>query len=387
MADGWIGPAEISGRGYHGLELVVDASGTAHAVGVLNDDVFYLSNASGDWTCERLTSASRTRAGVTVYGNPSLAIDADGTLGVAYVGGSGDPRAAFGPLPDTIYYTTKRGGAWSAPVVVARGHPITNPSLQLRNGRFHVAYQLGFAVDVLEPSERYPIRYATDADGDLSDAEVAEHGTRPILRLGADGAPHVVFGDAYSLLPDQTELRYASASAGTNSFTVEPIAGSRDVSQTNPKLDEEVVYGMDVAADGRPIVTWAEDGSSDPLVHVQRRQGGSWSDTVIDLATLDLGGLPRPLATAVDAAGDSHMIVITANFVYEDADDSGAWTNQAVYYVTNRGGAPRADRLPAEWAWAGSVTLDGHDRPHLLFGVPVGFEGETGLWYGIAPAN
>jgi hypothetical protein len=386
-AGGWIGPDEVSGRGYHSLSLVVDDGGTAHAVGVLNDDVFYLSNASGEWTRERLTSAIRTRAALTVFGNPSIAIDADGTLGVAYVGGSGDPRAAFGPLPDTMYYTTNRGGSWAAPVVVADEFMVAHPSLQLRDGRFHIAYQLGFPFDVLEPSERYPIRYATDADGELSDVRVAEHGTRPILRLAPDGAPHIVFGDAYSLLSDQTELRYATAAAGADGFTVESVAGSSDVSQENPKLDEEVFYAMDVAVDGRPIVTWGDDGSSGPLVHVHRRDGGSWSETVIDLAPLDLGGLPRPLATAMDTTGAAHMIVITAAWVYDDGEDSGAWENQAVYYVTNRGGTLRADLLPAELAWSGSITLDGRDRPHLLFGVPRGYEGETGLWYGIAPAE
>jgi hypothetical protein len=386
LAEGWIGPAEISGRGYDDVSLVVDDDGTVHAVGVLNDDVFHLSNASGEWTRERLTSASRTGASITAYGNPSIALDVDGTLGIAYAGGTGDPRG-MGPLPDTIYYTTNRGGSWSAPVVVNDAVLFTRPSLQLRDGRFHIAYQAGSPFDVLDPSERYPIRYATGAGGEPSDVQVAEHGTRPILRLAPDGAPHIVFGDAYSVLSDQTELRYATAAAGRDSFTVESIAGSRDVSVVNPKNDDEVFYGMDVTADGRPIVTWGDDGSSDPSVHVHRREGGSWSNTVIDLAALDLGGLPRPLATAVDSAGDMHMIVITAAWVFDDPDGDGVWQNQAVYYVTNRGGTLRADRLPTELAWTGSITLDGRDRPHLLFGVPRGYEGEPGLWYGIAPAE
>jgi hypothetical protein len=380
VADGWIGPELVSTRGYDGLSLVVDSSGVAHAAAVLGDDVYYLTNLSGTWTRERLTSSERTRRGITTYGQPSLAIDSDGALGLAYVELGGHPLDDWGPHPEAIYITSNSSGAWSAPAVLATSSeagPAHNPSLQLGDGRFHMSYQVGYGIDVLDESERYPVRYVTDAGGALTDVQVAEHGTSPTLRLAEDGSVHLVFGDVYDLLPDETELRYATAPGVGAPFTVETVTGSSD---------EFAYFDLGFDAAGRPTVAWwtDDDGELESAVHAQVRADG-WSSSKLDLRRAGLPESPRVLAMTTDASGAIHLIAnVTETFV---VDDEFVFEPRGVFYVTNRGGDVRSVRLPAEAAAVGALRLGADERAHLLFGTPREWELPPELWYGVGPGD
>jgi hypothetical protein len=376
LPEGWIGPDRIFSRGYGNLSLVLGDDGVAHAAAALGGGIFYLTNASGSWTRERLTTGLRTRQQIVEDGQPSIAIDSDGSVSIAFVRQSGHRQDAFGPYPEAIYLVSNRAGSWSQPAALVSEGDEHSPSLQVRQGQIHLAYQVGYAVDVLSLRSRFPIRYTTNAGGAWTDERVAAHGTAPILRLAPDGTARVLFGDEYGILRATTELRYATATTPTGSFTVEPVSGSSD---------EDAFYRLELDDAGRPNVLWVAGESDDgPVIHVQRRDG-SWSHSEITLAGADLPARPGLIAMATDGQGAIHLLMNTAEYV--PVGDDWEYRTYGVFYATNRTGELRFDRLPPESASGGALTIDQHGRPHLLFGIAEWDDGEKELWYGVAPGN
>jgi hypothetical protein len=374
VAEGWIGPERIFSRGYGNLSLVLGADGVAHAAAGLGGGIFYLTNASGSWTRERLTTGLRTRREIIEDGQPSIAIDGDGSISIAFVRRSGSRQDVFGPHPEAIYLVTNRGGSWSQPAALVGEGLEHSPSLQVRQGNIHLAYQVGYAVDVLSLRSRFPIRYTTNAGGIWTDERVAGHGTAPILRLAPDGTARVLFGDEYGLLRATTELRYATATTPTGSFAVEPVSGSSD---------EDAFYRLELDNAGRPNVLWVADESDDgPVIHVQRHDG-SWSHSEITLAGADLPARPGLIEMETDSQGAIHLLLNTAEYV--PVGDDWEYRTYGVFYATNRTAELRFDRLPPESASHGALTIDQQGHPHLLFGTAQWADGEKELWYGVGP--
>jgi hypothetical protein len=362
-------------RSYHQLDVAVDAQGVAHVAAVLGGGIFYLTNTSGSWTRERLTTGSRTRRAIEIDGQPSIALDSDGSVWIAWVHYSGHGQDVWGPYPGPIRYATNRTGSWSAPPTIASGH---SPSLQIRNGRVHVAYQVGYPIDVLDARERYPIRYATDAGGTLSDVLVANHGTAPQLRLASDGTPRVLFGDEYGLLRNVTELRYATGDSPTGPFNVERISGSRD---------EEAVFGFALDEADRPRIAWrAGDGEAEGLsVHVQE-WNGAWSMPTAVLTPAEVPGRAGLAGFAVDSSrGAVHIVLDTAEWVV--VGDDWEYQSNGLLYTTDRS-AGVEQLQPAESAGfldSLAIAIGGDGRVHVLFALEE--TDAAGLWYGVGPSR
>jgi hypothetical protein len=339
----------ISTRAYSELSLVVDSAGIAHAAAVLGDGIFYLTNESGSWTRERLTTApAGDRFSRGHDGEPSIALDSDGALWIAFTRSQCHECA---PNPsDGIFLLDNRGGRWSEPTEVA-GYQNHGPSLVVRDGRVHLAYQHGGVPGL----RSYPVLYATDRDGEWTVERVARNGSSPDLEIGPDGMAHIIFsGD--------DDWLYAVSDGEDRSFAVEPIGGASDVQSARMALDSSA----------QPHVAWTEWGPpSDSDVNASgirlaQRRGGAWTapEVIPDLRLSDL---------ALSPDGAVHLLGVDAE--------------ERLVHATNASGALETNGPFSDGeAWASALAVDEDGRPHLLFVVGHPALGSE-LWYGIGPAR
>jgi len=353
--DGWIGPTFVSDRPYYDVSLAVDGGGYAHAAAGLSDAIFYLTNTSGSWTRDRVSSPPGSGANQRTDVEPDIAIDVDGSMAISFhrLG----PEDTFGRFPTGIFLATSEGGGWSAPATPGDMEGIffaNSTSVQLRDGVVHLVYVEGIPFDVVDEDSTFPLRYRTDSGGSWSDVEIAPVGGQPELQLDNDGLPHILFAVIGALLPGDG-LRYARGAAGGAPFDVELVPGSSSF---------DYPLGLAVDQAGQPQAVWSlEEGPG--VVHAVR-EAGDWSSAEPALAVGGVNG-----GAAVDASGAIHIVVA--------AGDDGVW------YATNRGGNFAARQLSAGRGLSADIAVDAAGRPHIL--LIVRQSGTRQLWYGIGPSN
>ena len=360
----WAGPERISERAYDELSLVVDGQGMAHAAARLGDGIFYLTNAGGSWTRERISRPPQAQDEEDVGyvdREPSIAIDADGSLWVAFTRMFDFEN--FGPYPEGIYLVTNRSGSWSSAVQLV-GDTANSPSLKVRGGHIFFAYVDGRSSDAYDPSARYPVRYGTDLGGSLAFTRVARHGDLPQLELDTDGRPHILFASGASLgNPDG--LSYALGAAPSGSFTVEHLPGTTG-------NERRAALAVDQSADAHAVWNlWPEDAAG-PSVSYARRADGSWSSPE---ELMRDAGIQSAIAADPARPGVLHVGV---------GGEAGVW------YLTDRRGSFQSERLSRQEVLSLDLAVDGGGRPHVLFMTGID-EGDvvTGhqLWYGTGPAD
>jgi hypothetical protein len=356
----WVGPERIATRDYGELSLVVDEAGIAHAAAVLHPGIYYLTNASGSWTREPVSdSADLLETGLYVT-DPQIALDSDGSLWIAFA----LAWDGLGPPGGTVHYVTNRSGSWSESTVLA-ADGAHSPSLAVRDGRVHLAYLKG------------GLHYLTGTDGSWTETRVAESGAQPLLRLGADGSPRIVFGDRSGTLGDE-QIWYATADPATGAFSLEAVPGTLPgASVYEPSAmavdsagDVHLVYSDSAVADDVQI-------GIDDSYHVVRRADG-WSAPQLTIPDAWSRWI------AVDRSGAAHVV-------------GKGWTTNAVWYATDRHGSFEAKRLEPEasdpWIRGAALAVDALGRPHILFSLRVGHGSDedgawpSELWYAIGPGD
>ena len=352
--DGWTGPALISERQYHWPSLAVDRSGAVHVAAQLGRDVFYVTNATGSWTRERLTEAPRGYE----HAYPLIAADADGSMVVTY-----SPRClGCAPnFPEGVQLLRNSGSGWSQPTRIADGFA---SAIAVRGGAVHVLFD-----DLNSPSAEdlddisRPL-YGTDAGGAWAVVELADVGAPAALRVGDDGSVHVAF---WSWVPggrDQMTLRHGSTAAdGQFALRDAPL----------PRARHSAVVGLDRA--GQPhVVTAAEtyDPATDTYTAadpVYARLGdGGWQSTAF--------GGPVPEVIVVDGAGRAHVLFDrppysdAATLVYSIA---GGQVSEREF------GCCRVRSVSDDLAPPG-LAIDSSGRVHVFFAT------EAGTWHGVGQA-
>ncbi|HUG48772.1 MAG TPA: hypothetical protein VMP67_10220 [Candidatus Limnocylindria bacterium] len=343
--DAWQGPALISERGYHEPSLVIDASGVAHVAARLNDGIFYLTNASGSWTRERVSRPPRDSADE----QPSIAIDADGTLAVAF---TRMYDSELGRFPQEVLVADNRGGTWSSPRQIA-AEGANSPSIKLRDGTLHICWVQGGPTDVIDDDAEYPVLYATESGGALDIDEVASNGALPRLELAADGSARILIGSPFW---SPIGVIFAVGD-GAGSFALERLPATTG-DERNVKL------ALDDSGAAHAIWSSWPENVSQPTIEYATHNGGSWSS-------------PEPVlenALETALAGDSAGGVRAAL-----GGPDGVW------YVIRRGGTLASERLSSEEPLALDLVVDDSGRAHLVFISRTG--AGTAFWYGVGPAD
>lgn len=252
-----------------------------------------------------------------VGGWPSIAIDADGLIHIAYEMLGADLR-----------YVVGDGITWSQSTITLQG---SLPSLALdTQGRPHVSFTGGPGIDDLIYGERNGAGWQFET----VDA-VGTTGEWSELRLDAEGFPHITYGRILSA--GDWDLRYAFKDAG--GWHVELI-----------DADAMALWnGLGLGPDGTVHVAYTAPGGTWGRVKYATRGANGWSIQVIE----PQGG--SDLSMAVDALNRPHIAYRGAGETLKYATFNGAqWSFTVVDSDSPTG-------------WYTSTAVDSQNRPHISY--------------------
>jgi hypothetical protein len=357
--DGWIVQKLFGASSYGQPSLAVDADGFVHASLVRNGRIHYLTNRSGGWTAERVT----TPAGHD--NEPSLALDSDGAVWIAFTRWAPDDPDLCRDVTDCfvpaegVYYVTNKSGTWSDAQRLAP--PESNsPRLAMRSGAVHLAYVAStLCGELCAPGA---VHYKTNSTGPWTDVAVGETTGTLEFALGSDGRAHLAY---WNWVDSDTEfndlaVEYTAVDDGTGSVTTETVRARGGsvwhwAEQTLVSLDAE--DHPHLAAEVVISEEW------DTAVMYSTRGEDGWTE----LAPPPVG---RLRALDVDQDGALHLFACCAR------------------YLTNRSGDYEIIELvQAELGYdaIGDITVDRQGRPHTLF--VINSEDGNDLWYAVGPAD
>lgn len=160
--------------------MAVDDLGYVHVVTQSGAGLRYLTNANGRWSGRTITSNG---------GQPSIALSAGKVYVVfARIGDcEADEDGCDADPNQGLYLATNRSGTWRTQRLSGT-RPAYWPSLRMRNGKLHIAY-----------NHLTGIRYLTDSTGSWVDRQVWSVGTRltsaarTSIALDRSGHPFIAF--------------------------------------------------------------------------------------------------------------------------------------------------------------------------------------------------
>lgn len=122
---------------YDFARLAVDSEGHAHVAAVNVRGIFYLTNATGPWTTELVS----TPIDGGYDGGPSIIVNEEGSATIAFARYSAlRCTLRCGPVGSQgIFMVTNETGRWSDAVAIVEGGG-QEPSLQAVGGRLQLAY-------------------------------------------------------------------------------------------------------------------------------------------------------------------------------------------------------------------------------------------------------
>jgi hypothetical protein len=353
---GWVGPDRVAAEHFEEISLAVDANGYAHvAAATWEDGSFYLTNSSGSWTREPLT----TPPAGGYDGEPSIVVRDDQSIAIVFTR-FGGLRCSFGcdPIdPQGIFLITNVSGRWSDAVLIIEGS-VQEPSLQATHTGLHLAYARG-------GSENRTVEYAYAADGVSWTTENVGEGRSPSLRIGRDGLPRIAYRD-------RNYSPHYAAQIRAGDFVEERVPGDWFALSPLLALDQ---------ADEPQIVLFNDSDPNCGAVSI-RRTAGTWSDASVVFPGDEFCHLPAA-GIANDVEGTVHVI------------SSYHLSNLGIWYSNNATGEYRDRQLRGlRGRFVDDVTdgdaaiaVDALGRPHVLYVVLESERGaDDGLWYGIGPA-
>ena len=346
----WTAAELVAGGKFAEPVVAIDSAGYVHVAaagnGSDNRGIWYFTNASGAWATKRVTIAppsSGSYLGEEYDGEPSIALDTDGSVWIAFTRWT---CGACAPNPsDGVFYVTNSSGDWSDPTQVA-GAQFNSPSLVARDGAFYIALAQG----MVPGRSSYPIWYGNLTA--LAIAQIAHNGNSPTLYVDPAGRADVLFAD--------NDVRFATQT-GDGSFDIQFIAGSKGGFSPLLSVNDEA---------SRVFAAW--DGYSADAEHlnvyVAELLPGGWSDPVLAMSDTDLTGL------AVGADGIVH--IVGAN----GAVDSG----NELLYASNAGGEYATTTLSVSGGYDSALAVNGQ-AANVVYAVDSG--GKQGVWFLVGPTG
>jgi hypothetical protein len=325
-SDNWQAPILVAEGDYRDIALALDGAGNAHAAAALDGHVFYLTNASGSWSRERLSNPGPDGTDQ----RPALAVDDNGEMWLTFAR-TGCVDICPGPpdedLVEGIYLMTREADSWRPPELLVECFCPDN-SMAVHDGTLELAYVAGDPIDDVSR-----LRHLSLVDGQVIDERVARAGHQPSLALDERGLPQIMFVEGTDLAPDG--LRYATRAAdGSWSIGAGP---SRAPADSDPIL----LAGVD----GAPTAVWSRTGDG-AGVFTATREGDAWSEP------LSLIGAFRAASAALGAGSALRLTALggAGVLLYGNYGDGPPTTTELAFPTT-----------------AASVALDGDGRPHILF--------------------
>jgi len=325
--------------------MAIDPAGFVHIVADLRSRIVDITNESGDWSTIRVAVPPDD----TGYGGPTLAIDGDGRMYVAFTTftAGGD----LGPFPDGILLVDGLGNAWSAPTNVAPH--ATSPSLAVRDGVVHLAFTEALLTDVA-CEDPLALHYASVVGETVTTSTLYEVGFRPLIALAPDGTTKVVSSDLCGLAnPPAMHLSDANGTV--------VIPGTQ-------KDDALVGFGIDGAGLLHiAFIRASEEDEVSRLFYTSLTPEG-WIEPVPLLVGAYDGAL------AVDARGIVHVVGFgEAGLQYASGEHGNFAVLQLVERISNPYGSV-------------AVAVDAGGRPHVAYNDEAG-ESDTAVWYTVGPAD
>lgn len=356
--DGWLGPTQISMRHYVDPSLVVDSDGSVHVGAQLGNDVYYVTNSSGSWTREQISSAPRAGSHTV----PSITRGADGSLWIAFADRCPDCAPNFSA---GVHLASMQAGGWSAPVSIP-DHVGERPYLVVDDGVVHIGdtdINSSGPVDNLDDIFR-PV-YVTNESGTWRLTEVARQGTTLAFQRADDGELSVIYVARGGRRSVGDNLHLAVAASGADSFASIPIVDD------GTTCNQAAAFGVngDAAVFRESSVPGGSDFACAEVSSPQymRLSDGSWSEPI------EAPLMPRTVI--LDAGGAVHALAV----VHPDFESTELW------YVTDAGGSFTTHLLtyyPTSDIDVGhAIALDTDGRSHIFF------SSELGTFYAVAPAH
>ena len=369
----WTTPVKISDQAFQRLSMAVDDAGFVHVAATLGENapgrLYYLTNKSGVWTT---TVAAAPLDGSTSYTEPSLAVDTDGSVWIAFVR---EACSAYECTTHEVGYVTNVGGQWSDPVSVASPDYV-QPSIVARDGVASLIYlrRCG-AVSTSDfcASGDQPVVYRTTETAAQGPQQVLDYSRAAGLYLDKSGSA-AIFAESGREPPETMSAAFASSG-----LTFEQVWHSQPAHSSDawPLL-------LDQTADGSALAVWGcylwEQGDS---VCSATRSGGQWTETSVLIQRM-LG------AAAAFRAGTTHVVGIANTGTPTDGYDG------YVYASIGLDGAVSGHRIashalgPAgEFIRLGTIglDLDPAGRPHIVYIDGHDLPASTSTWYLAGPAT
>ncbi len=293
---GWAGPTQVIRQNYPlSPSLAIDADGALHVAYLRQSTgdgvpgIFYASNVSGVWAKQRVTT------GDDFYARPSIALDGRGRAWIAFA------RVCFtcDPVTSSIFIASNATGRW---VVTRRtsGHADLAPSLERQGGALHLAFA----------RQEEGVYYATNEGGTWRTSLVASAvGACPLDQfpsLEVDAS-----GDAWVAYEEPRRIRLCTGT--TSGIRVATNSSGSFVSQTVSSNTEDFMPDLALDPLGRPRLVFLRSGVG---TYYARKVAGTWTrELVTD------GG---DASLAIDSNGSAHVVFETPYVTYA-TNRSGSW--------------------------------------------------------------
>jgi hypothetical protein len=212
-------PVRIPTGSYYEIDATADNDGDVHAVARGNTGLWYITDSSGTWTRERLTTFPPDHTDR----DPSIAVDSADNAYIVYESRWCDDCAPGGN--DGIAMLTNASGDFPDTPTMISNQSSVDPSIAVRSGNLYISYA---RCDCLPFQPTAPVFLWTDASGSPTRTKIRDHGTNTSLFVNGAGKPRVAFQDA--------GIRYAVASTMIGGWTVTKIPGT-NASDVRPDLD------------------------------------------------------------------------------------------------------------------------------------------------------
>ncbi len=309
--------------------LAVDPNGEVHIAYDEGDlgskDLRYLTNRTGVWVDTLLASGSSDEW------LPSIAVDRNGKVHIVYIYGLGG----------YLWYATNKSGNWVLnQIPISTGQEFF-PSLAVdNNGYAHVAYQIGIGNG---------IGYATNRSGNWQVEWNISQGFTPALCLDGRGKVHIAYERS-------NQLYHVSNETGNWVETYVTGGGARN-NRPSIKCDQN----------NKSHIAWQKQVEPPYILCYATNVSGSWTWVPLD-SSMRLSSDP---SIAVDRTNIVHIVYTRV-------------PGPEIYYITNKTGSWKKYPITNNSYWdeiihKGVFDIDKMDVGHVTFyGMP---EGSSEIYY------